>query len=465
MSKAVNEMRDPVHDFVYFDEFEAQVIDSKPFQRLRHVHQLALSSLVYPGASHKRFEHCVGVMEIVGRIYDTVTRSDKLIDEVRDVVPKTPLEHEVSRSLLRIAALCHDLGHLPFSHAAEDDLLPEGFDHERMTYEILCSSEMAGIWQNLLHKPDPEVLAKIALGPRKVSKLGLDLPDFTPWEAILSEMLVEDSFGADRIDYLLRDSLHTGATYGRFDHHRLIQTLRILPAATEEPGEENDKAKRQPELGVEQGGLEAAEGLWIARYFMFGQVYYHSARLIYDLHLKDFLTAWLKGGRFKTDVKSHLRLTDAEITAAMREAAVKETKPGHDAARRILERDHFRVAYQRRNEDESFYVGAIYEAVKEEFGPELVRHGQSPKRGEAAFPVLDREGRSVPAVSLSPVLEKLPVSRNEYIFASKEIKQDVEEWIVEQRESVIAKAVAEQEEGEDLPAGDQEKTEVSDGNE
>jgi HD superfamily phosphohydrolase len=457
VSKRKNEMRDPVHDFVYFDPVEQQVIDSRPFQRLRHIHQLALSSLVYPGASHKRFEHSVGVMEVVGRIFDTVTRPDKLTDEVRDVVPQNPLDYEVSRSLLRIAALCHDIGHLPFSHAAEDELLPEGYDHERMTFEILHSEEMCAVWRGMMHKPDPDAIAKIALGPRKVEKLDLDL-SFTPWEAILAEMLVGDSFGADRIDYLLRDSLHTGATYGTFDHHRLIQTLRILPAATGERDEEPAKAKREPQLGVEHGGLEAAEGLWIARYFMFGQLYYHPARLIYDQHLKDFLAAWLPGGRFKTDVDSHLALTDAEITVALRSAARDPGAPGHDAARRIIDRDHFRVAYQRRPEDGSFDIEAIYKAVQEHFGQDNVRYGGSPKRGDAEFPVLDREGRSVPAVSLSPVLDNLPVSRNEYIFTTKESKKDVEDWIEAKRDSIIEQAVAEQEEGEEISAEERGET-------
>lgn len=450
MGKRTFEVRDPVHDFVEFDLVEQRVIDSSPFQRLRHIQQLALSSLVYPGASHRRFEHSIGVMEIAGQIFDTVTRSDKLTDEVRDIVPDPrDLEYGISRSLLRIAALTHDVGHLPFSHAAEDELLPSGYDHERMTYEILRSNEMESVWQTMPHKPDPDVIAKIALGPRKVEKLGLDL-SFSSWEGILAEMLVGDSFGADRIDYLLRDSIHTGATYGRFDHHRLIQTLRVLPAATAEADSEPEKASREPELGIERGGLEAAEGLWIARYFMFGQVYYHQTRLIYDQHLKDFLAAWLEGGQFKTDVESFLKLTDAEVTAAMREAARDSGRPGHDAARRILDRDHFRVAYQRRPKDSSTAVQALFRAAEKEYGVENVRYGGSPKRGEADFPVLDRDGCSVSALSLSPVLDNLPVSRNEYIFTTKELRKEVERWIEDNRESIVARAIEEQAADEEI---------------
>jgi len=450
VSKRTFEIRDAVHTFVSLDAIERQVVDSNPFQRLRHIHQLALSYLVYPGATHRRFEHSIGVMEIAGRIYDVVTRPDKLSDEVRDVVPEPgSLDHAVSRSLLRIAALCHDTGHLPFSHAAEDELLPDGWDHERMTCEILRSEEMRAVWGRMAHRPDPDQLAKIALGPRKIEKLGLGL-SFEPWEAILAEMVVGDSFGADRIDYLLRDSLHTGVAYGRFDHDRLIQTLRIMPAATQERGQQAQKARSEPQLGVERGGVEAAEALWLARYFMFSQVYFHPTRLVYDQHLKDFLKAWLAEGLFPTDVEGHLALTDAEIAAAMRSAARDSGMPGHDPARRIIERDHFRVVYQRRPEDGTFEVNALHEAARAEFGESNIRYGGSPKRGDADFPVRDRDGVSVPVLSLSPVLAELPVSRNAYIFAAPDLRDEVETWLDIEHDRIVQDAFDEQASEEDI---------------
>src|SRR6516165_6619056 len=127
------------------------------------------------------------------------------------------------------------------------------------------------------------------------------------WQAILSEIIVGDAFGVDRMDYLLRDSHHAGVAYGKFDHFRLIDTLRILPS-----GEDDS---RQPTLGVEEGGLHSAEALLLARYYMYSQVYFHPIRRIYDIHLQDFLTAWLPGGKFPTDIESHLRMTDNEVNA------------------------------------------------------------------------------------------------------------------------------------------------------
>jgi HD superfamily phosphohydrolase len=308
---------------------------------------------------------------------------------------------------------------------------------------------MRAVWREMSHKPDPDEIAKIALGPRKVEKLGLSLT-FSTWEAILAEMVVGDSFGADRIDYLLRDSLHLGVAYGRFDHDRLIHTLQILPTATEERGEAALKAKREPQLGIARGGIEAAEALWIARYFMFSQVYFHPTRLIYDQHLQDFLAAWLPGGKFPIDVDGHLALSDAEVTTAMRAAGRDCEAPGHDAARRILHRDHFRVVYQRRPDDGTFEVDALYRAAQAHFQPENIRYGGSPKRGDADFPVRDRDGSSVPAVSLSTVLAELPVSRDEYIFAAPELREDVERWLDAERERIIADEVARQAASEKL---------------
>ena len=171
-------------------------------------------------------------MELAGRVFDVVTRSDKLSDEVRSIVPD-PRDAEFGywRRTLRIAALCHDLGHLPFSHAAEEELLPQGWDHERLTRELIYSDELREICGSMRPAPQPEDLTRLALGPRTVEKLKLGL-DFTPWQAILAEIIVGDAFGADRIDYLLRDSLHLGVAYGRFDHNRLVETLRILPTPT-----------------------------------------------------------------------------------------------------------------------------------------------------------------------------------------------------------------------------------------
>jgi len=449
----VHEVRDPIHVFIHYDDDEQALIDSAPFQRLRYVHQLALSYLVYPGATHKRFEHSLGVMDLASRIYDVVTRHDRVTD-VSDVVPTAgsdPREHSYWRSTLRMAALCHDIGHLPFSHAAEDDLLPDGWDHERITWEIIHSDVLASVWNSIVPKPDPDHVGKLALGPAKVEKLRLGL-SFNTWEAILAEIIVGDVFGADRMDYLLRDSLHAGVAYGRFDHNRLIDTLRVMPRPPQERGDEEAAEAREgePALGCERGGLESAEAMQLARYFMFAQVYYHSTRLIYDAHLKDFLVAWLPEGRFSTDVEGHLQLNDNVVLTEIAAAARDSDAPGHDPARRIQSRDHFRVADFRKPEDPPGAIRAIAEAAAEHFGPDNVRYGASPRRPDPPdFPVRQRDEKSYSSLSLSDVLRTLPASRDEYVFVERELRHQAKTWIGKERERIIAAALAQADEEEE----------------
>src|SRR5262249_14333707 len=138
--------------------------------------------------------------------------------------------------------------------------------------------------------------------------------------------------------YLLRDSYHAGVAYGTFDHHRLINTLRILPTKYEESDE--------PALGLEAGGLESSEGLMIARHFMYKQVYLHHIRRVYDIHLKDFLIERLPGGKFSTKLNKHLNISDVEVLSAIRKAYANGNSPQHVLARRIQCREHFRRFYE-----------------------------------------------------------------------------------------------------------------------
>jgi HD superfamily phosphohydrolase len=123
-------IRDPVHGFVRADPLEAALINSRPVQRLRFIHQLGFTFLVFPGAEHSRFGHVVGAMHLAGRVYDA------LCSKSGGMLPGESRSPE--RRLTRVAALLHDLGHAPFSHSAED-LFDEGIDHEEMTRRRLAS--------------------------------------------------------------------------------------------------------------------------------------------------------------------------------------------------------------------------------------------------------------------------------------------------------------------------------------
>lgn len=441
------EIRDPLHVFVRLGVAERAVLDCRAFQRLRYVHQLALSYLVYPGATHKRFEHSLGVMELATRIFDVVTADEHLTDDVRDIVPADAFDREYWRRVLRVAALCHDTGHLPFSHAAEKELLPPGADHETLTERIIRSNEMEPVWKQL--KLDADDIVALAIEPE-------DARSLPPWQAILNEIITGEAFGADRMDYLLRDSLHAGVAYGRFDHFRLIDTLRILPSppAGERQDERAEGRDPEPQLGVELGGLESAEALMLARYFMFSQVYLHRVRRIYDIHLKDFLQAWLPEGRFELDVDAHLAMTDNDVLAAMRVAAQDRTHPGHMHARRIVVREHFKVLYAPTPDDlHRNDSGALqlFEAATEHFGEEHVRFDRYTKgAGSAEFPVLQANGRSGSSTSVSGVLATVPEATTHHVFVAPEVFEEARRWKEANLESLLEPRV---EENDDLTVG------------
>lgn len=426
MAKIVHEFRDPIHVFIRVDTHERKIVDTRPLQRLRYVHQLALSYLVYPGATHRRFEHSLGVMELAGRVFDVVTAPGNLGAEVLKLLPDLANEdaRRYWRRAIRVAALCHDIGHLPFSHAAEHELLPEGWDHERLTRELIQSPEMVEIWNSVIPPLRPEHVVKLAVGRKKAKDL-----EFSPLEELLSEIVVSDAFGVDRVDYLLRDSHHAGVAYGRFDHYRLIDTLRILIPATGEA----------PTLGVEEGGLLSAEALLLARYYMYSQVYFHPVRVIYDIHLQRFLSEWLPGGQFSTDIEGHLRMTDNEVIAAMFEAARTPGSPGHDSAKRVVERNHFRILWTRNPDDlrKNPDAGRVLSLrAKEQF--DAVEHSKKVGGGGTEdFPVLMRDGRVVSSVALSETLEKLPAIASEFVFVAPERQEEASRWIEGKRDEIL----------------------------
>jgi uncharacterized protein len=438
MAKGFHEIRDPIHVFVRLSSEERRVLDSRPFQRLRNIHQLALTYLVYPGATHRRFEHSLGVMELAGRVYDVVAEPKNIDKDIEEILPNEGHMRHYWRQVLRMAALCHDIGHLPFSHAAEKELLPEGWNHERLTWDLIHCDEMARHWDEM--KVQAQDIAKLAVGPKKAAELDSRI-SFTAWEAILSEIIVGDAFGVDRMDYLLRDSYHAGVTYGRFDHYRLIDTLRILPAPPGDPAESSG----EPSLGVDVGGIQSSEALLLARYLMYSQMYMHHVRRIYDKHLQDFLAAWLPGGKFPTELEHHIELTDNEVTAAIL-AALRSKKPEEERlntlAKRVLGRSHFRLLYARSPDDVKINQesgDAIFRAAQKEFSADLVRHDRySQKGGSPDFPVRMYDGRIVSSISLSDTLSRLPVVSTDYVFVDRQILSKADSWLASNKAQIIA---------------------------
>jgi len=343
-------------------------------------------------------------MELASRIFDVVTDQRTVHPNISGSIPlANSFEYKYWRRVLRMAALSHDLGHLPFSHAAED-MLPDKRTHEDITLDIIYGPEMAQIWKDILISA--EDVGKLAVGPKHYPK------PLSDWETLLSEIIIGDAFGADRMDYLLRDSHHAGVSYGRFEHHRLIDTMRILPR------QEGDDVLLT--LGIEQGGLQSAESLLWARYFMYTQLYFHPVRRIYDFHLKQFLMEWLPDGKFSVDLTDHLRLTDTEVISAMRMAANNKSVAGHTPARRIMQREHFKRVAEITDADRDIDPDStelLSTELKDMFGPTAVFTDQYTQKGKGIrFPVLTRDGDIEWSTALSPTLKQVPTFTVEYVF-------------------------------------------------
>ena len=439
--KIEHEIRDPIHGFIHLSGDEMRIVDSAPFQRLRHIRQLALTSLVYPGAVHTRFEHSLGVMELAGRIFDVVTREENL----RHLT--SPMRNQIAEGLekekredwrrhLRFAALCHDLGHLPFSHAGES-LLPDGWTtHESISAALITDKAgLGGLWGKINPSPpNAEVIAKLAVEPDEEiwRPLGRAAPKLANWEGILSQIIVGDAFGADRMDYLLRDAHYAGVPNGVFDHLQLIEALRILP----DP--HKDKKDAPLALGLVRGGLHSAEALMMARYCMYQQVYNHRTRKIYDFHLRQFLREWLPGGMLPVSIKKHLQLKDVDVWAGIWKAARSPNARGHESAARILGRGHLKIAYHHRPRGKDFEE--IVTAAKGQFPSEFKREqivalSRGRKHKASSFPVLDKDGRILGSESVSDFPGESMLPSYGYVFADGKILKKAKEWFKDNTEN------------------------------
>jgi HD superfamily phosphohydrolase len=407
----MNEIRDPVHNFILFDDFEKRLIDSEPVQRLKHIKQLALTCEVYPGASHSRFEHSLGTMELATQAFNMIVRKNP---RALAKLEWKESDKENYRQVLRIGALLHDIGHAPFSHAPEA-LLPEGYaGHEDFSKDMILSDLIRPLLRKGPVTFDADQVVAVALGPERSSQED-------PKIQLLQE-LVAGELGADRIDYLVRDALHTGAAAGRFDYHRLLNTLTVI----EQPGTDS------PVLALEEGGVHAAEALLLSRYFMFLQVYFHRVRRIYDIHLADFLSCHLPGGRFPAELEKYIQYTDDAVQLAIAEAASQNSDLAQVACR-LVGRHHYRRAFEvtakEREKDIEFFP-RLAEHVRERFD-DLVRTDEVGKEPhtleEGDLYIVNDDGTAKDIFEVSQVVGLLKPIWVGRIYARADVRDEVKE--------------------------------------
>ncbi len=225
-------IKDPIHGYVRISQTERSVIDTEPVQRLKRIRQLAGSEFVYPAANHTRFEHVIGVMHLAGALAEAL-----------------PIDlPQLQQEQLRLAALLHDIGHGPFSHVFEPLLAKYlGKNHEDFVpwlvneTEISQRLESAGL--------DPKILGRLAIGKLSDRK--------QPY----LDQIISSGVDVDKMDYVVRDSFHTGAGYGSIDVHRLLYTMDIV--------EDN--------LSIDGTAVATLESFLLARFESFRTIYFHRA--------------------------------------------------------------------------------------------------------------------------------------------------------------------------------------------
>ena len=315
--------RDPVHNIIRLrtdnaeGDLMSRFIDAPEFQRLRRIKQLGLGLFTYQGAEHSRFTHSLGAFHLMSRVLDH-------LGERYQIAP-----HD--RIASRAAALLHDVGHGSFSHVMEKVL---GFHHESWTVQIVLSADTT-IGQ-LLRGYEPRLPERIA---------AIIEGDFRP--AALAQ-LVSSQLDVDRMDYLLRDSLMTGAKYGIYDLEWIINALAI--------DESNDR------IYVTARGLYAVEEYLQARYYMFRQVYFHrtlrSAEAVLRSVLKRALDLTAEGAavwhapgtafekvlrRQQLSVTEHLEIDDSDVIFHVKRWQNSADTVLADLSRRFVDRKLFKA--------------------------------------------------------------------------------------------------------------------------
>ena len=229
-------IRDPLWDNIRLEGAASSLLGTAPMQRLRYVRQLGHAFLVYPGATHTRFEHALGAYHLTRRALSAL--------EERGELGPVP---EEDRLAARLAALLHDIGHYPFSHALEEAGFPH---HEGLGVARLGREPLAG------------ELARIG-----VANLGERIGRFVTGQSQSPlKGLISGSLDLDKIDYLSRDARMCGVPYGAVDVDRLLASLTLIEVS---PG--------RLELGVQEKGISALESLLFSKYQMYRNVYWHHA--------------------------------------------------------------------------------------------------------------------------------------------------------------------------------------------
>jgi hypothetical protein len=280
-------IKDPVHGYVEVDESLLPLLDAPVMQRLRSIRQLGFSYLVYPGANHTRFEHSLGTMHLAG-----------LMARQLDLPAGEAL-------LVKTAALLHDIGHGPYSHAIEPFMEEyTGRSHHHIR-EVLVGT---GTWDLITDAgTDPEAVCALIEGEHPLGGI------------------IHGDLDVDRMDYLLRDAHYTGVPYGTVDAHRLIRSVMLTDEG----------------MVLRESGINAAESLLIARTLMRPAVYFHHVGRIAEGLFGLALYYHTRAGIDRTEAASLVRMDDGACIQVLRNSPASQAQ---QLVIRLQQRDLFKRA-------------------------------------------------------------------------------------------------------------------------
>lgn len=326
-------IKDPIHGYIQINGTERAVIDTYPIQRLRRIRQLAGSEFVYPAANHTRFEHVLGAMYLAGVL--------------GAALPADLSDHHVEQ--LRLAALLHDIGHGPFSHVFEPLMIRYlGKTHEDLVPWLVNETEIA----DKLEKAgfNPKTLGRLAVG-RLADK-----------KRPFLDQVISSSVDVDKMDFLVRDSFHTGAGYGSIDVHRLLYTMDILDG----------------NLSVDGTAVATLESFLLARLESFRTIYFHRAsRAVQIMIVKALEAAKDELALLDFDEPAdYLRLDDYKVWADLRECKRSRKIMQDLENRRLLKCSYERTLYAR---EELVSNVITKDSVREEIQKELAKKARVPE--------------------------------------------------------------------------------------
>ncbi len=337
-------IRDPIHGTLPVTPREIRLVDHAVFQRLRNIKQLGFADLAFPGATHTRYSHSLGAMELATRLFDQLFLPLDLPERVR----------QRFRQAVRLAMLFHDVGHAPLSHTTEMLMPPVGelglgifagndvarrATHEDYTLKMVLDSSLGETLEKVFG-PDgivPQDIAELIVGNLWTGPSTRFRHGGTDYAPVLRQ-IVSSECDADRMDYLQRDSFFSGVNYGKFDADWLIDNV----AAVERDG--------AVYLGIKSRAVFSFEDFLLSRYHMFATVYLHHTPVIFEKMLSRYFDEARDEFTLPADVERYAKIDDMDLWSTLRRST-------NGWARRIVARRAF-MLLDERHEGSTGYDGS-----------------------------------------------------------------------------------------------------------